>query len=286
MSKSPTSPPVVQPEIDLGDAEAAYDHVKPRIEALAPADVKPLRFDLRIGAIEGFKMAQYARDPARRFRFERLARVEEFHLPHLDDLASFALAGWWVRHKLSTAAALHSEAQVPAELVTDADALKTTMFRVLGFHYDEDSPEGRLLAYYRQGTGHQDRADDLFGLADLYKEKKADLAGTPRHYDPKDEQKARRIARRILAELAKSEASNYAVWSDRQNRVATMFETHFVETQRTGEFLFGKDPLALRMFPRLYSVARGGGGSTKGTEEPATPEAPAAEGTPPDETGK
>lgn len=267
MTKSTTPPPAAAHTIDLGDAEAAFHHVLKRIEALDPAEVKPLRFDLRIASIEGLRMAQYAGDPARRFRFERLAKVEEFHLPYLDDLATFSRAAWYVRHKLSMAAALHSEAQVPEPLTTEGDATKGRMIKVLEFHFEEDSPVGQILAYIRKGTGHQDRADDLLGLADLYKSEKAQLTGTPKHYDPADEHKARKLARQILAELAKSEASNYAVWSGRQNRVATLFEEHFTETQRTGDFLFGRDPEMAKMFPRLYSVARGGGGSVGAKDE-------------------
>lgn len=228
----------------------------------------PPRFNVRLAATSALGLLQEITRLGLADRLEQLHRIGEFDLVHLRELPDLANAAWYIRHRLDQATALTSEARIPATLAEDSQKLRARMLKVLDFHFEDDALIAPQLAYIRRGSGYQDLADDLTGLATLYGKHEKQLAGTPRIYQASDQKEALRLAQGILSELGIGGSKSPSEWSLLQQRVSELLATAYDEISAATRYLCRAEPDVDTRFPRLASIARSRPTRSK---SPATP---------------
>ena len=213
--------------------------------------------------------------PERRAALEALAKTGTVSLDLVDGLATAARAAWFVRHKLYLAEAVHSDASLPAQLVSDAFETRRRMLKVLDYHLDADANAQRLLTSIRPGSGYMDLANDLIALADMYQHHEAAISGDTKSYRAGDVKSARKLADDILSSLGGPETPESRRWRNYQARAFVLLEKHHEEAIRVGRFLLwyegGED-----LFPTLFSAVRARPAKKAAPE--GEPAAPAPEG--------
>jgi hypothetical protein len=165
-----SSVPVQASDVDASAARAAYESLRAEREALPRQGLLPIRIDVQAAAAVAHSIAVRDADPERRQAFERLAKAELFDIGALDILGSAALAAWHARQQQQLASGVASGASVPVSVVTNAREVRRRMLRLLEYYFDDDVEVGPQLAVVRSGRGHQDLANDLEVVADLYED--------------------------------------------------------------------------------------------------------------------
>ncbi len=175
-------------------ADAAYQRVLARIEAVSERNLDPINVDLDKAGMTGHALAQKCASadvwpllsllPAALFDADVQVR----------ELADLSLAARWLPTLHVNDATVDPEPHLPESLVRDATVTKSRMMATAEYCL-EDEEAVRELASIREGTGYDDLKHDLRRLAVVYRERKADLSG--RRYDAADEQRALSLADQI-----------------------------------------------------------------------------------------
>jgi len=266
----PGDPPKpADPSVFTG--QAALDKLRLRLSSVAADSLTGPRYNVRLGATAALRLLEEVRQAGLLDRLRKLHSIGEFDASLLDLLPDLAHAAWYIRHRLDQTTALTGEARVPASLLESAHALRAHMLRVLDFHFADDSTVGPQLAYIRRGTGHQDLADDLVGLAALYRSHHVTLASTPLHFRPSDASQAEQHATQILVELGQDQSRQPGEWADLQRRVSALLEPAYEELASAARYLSRQDPQSESRYPRLHAVARTRPQPTKKTPDPTPP---------------
>jgi hypothetical protein len=272
-TEKPTTPEGPKGDAQVTAGEAALEKLRARLSVVKPELLVNVRFNVRLASTAAVGLLDEIARAGLKERLGRLEAMGELDPDHAKSLADLARAAWYVRHRLDEAAALTGEARVSSAVVEGAAALRATMLRVLAFHFDEDPAVSAQLAYIRKGAGHHDLADDLTGLAALYKQHQGTLRGTPRYYQAQDAERAQKLADAILAELGQDKGSGVAAWADLQRRVALLLERAYDELASAARYLLRHDPSAEARFPKLHAVARARSNPTR-TPKPGDPHDP------------
>jgi hypothetical protein len=184
------------------------------------------------------------------------------------------LAAWHARRRQLLAGATKSQAKASEEVIASAQQVRKRMLKLMEHYFGDDEAFGPTVAAIRSGTGYQDLANDLQGLADLFDRPrvKAAVERDPVYYQPGDAQTARQHAGAILTELGLNAAGEAQQWTDLAQRTWTLLSTSYDEVQAAGQFLFRHDEDVRESYPSLISAVRNppkkgpesGGGSGEG----------------------
>jgi hypothetical protein len=247
--------------VDEQTGAAALRRLRPRLLALPAAEVTPLTLNLRAAALAALGVYGLIEAQGLRGRLLALGRLGELDPEQLQLLPELARATFYARLKVEQASALRSEAMVPAALASRGQELRRRMLRLLTFYFEDDPQVAPKLDFIRRGTGYQDLAEDLLGLAEQYREHKARLRGTPDYYKASDEKDAARIAAELLSWLSGDAAGGsaspeLAAHSDLAARAGLLLVRAYDEVTAAASYLCRKDPTLAARFQSLYTLSR------------------------------
>lgn len=251
----------VPDSVDEQTGAAALRRLRPRLMELAAAEVVPLTLNLRAAALAALGVYGLIEASGLRGRLEALGRLGEFDLEQLQLLPDLARATFYCRRKLEQASALLSDAMVPAALASRGQELRRRMLKLLDFYFEDDPQVAPKLDFIRRGTGYQDLAEDLLGLAEQYREHKARLRGTQDYYKASDEKDAARLAAELLSWLSGDAAGGsadpeLAAHSDLGARASLLLVRAYDEVTAAAAYLCRKDPALAARFQSLYTLSR------------------------------
>jgi hypothetical protein len=255
-------------EVEASAASKAYDAVRSRLEAIPRGELLPVRIDVQAAAAVAHSVAIRDSERERRQAFERLASAQVFDLAALDSLNDVALTAWHARQQ-QLAAGAGSSAAVPIAVVGEAQDVRGRMLRLLEYYFDDDVELGPKLSIIRSGRGHQDLANDLEMVADLYEdsEVRALISRDPKHYRAGDPRAARAFAAEIFKSLGLSPANTSA--AETTQRAWTLLSQPYDQVNRAGRFLFPDQEDVNATYPSLIGYVRAPA-SRSGAGEPGT----------------
>jgi hypothetical protein len=239
-------------EIDPEALRRAFEALLPAMQA--QTRLRRANTDLHKAIIFAASVGREVRRPEVRAEFARLP-PECFDIAHLDRLEQAADAAWYAYAQLQHAAALHTDARLPAPVVAEAVALKQRMLRVLAYNLDHLDDVPILLADIRPATGYLDLPHDLLRLAGLYQEHAATLAVDVRRYQAGDAATAGRLALEMSQVLGDGMPSDTRSWTEHLSRAWTLLLVTYGEVSATGRWLFRARNGKAR-FPSLYTIGR------------------------------
>jgi hypothetical protein len=265
-----TKRPVVH-SMNEATAKAAFEKLRPTLEAMPREELMPVRVDVQLAAAIAHSIGIRDGAEPRRTRLQAAAKSGLFDLAVFERLPNVALAVWYARQQQQQAGAVSSEAVVPVVIVKDAQTVRGRMLRVLEHYFDDDADVGPRLVSIRSGTGLQDLANDLEQLADLYEEDDVHpvISKDPKHWRKDDVASARRFAQSIFRGLGLGTAGDAAQWADLTQRAWTLLNTLYDEARATGRFVFRKDEDVEITYPSLVAATRSPASRAKDEPEPA-----------------
>lgn len=272
--------PLESIRIDVNDARAAYEALKPRFDSIPHDRVRIPRIDVQKAALHAFGLSERDRAEARAPGFESLARAEVIAPQPLERYALAALAAWYARQQQVRFAA-YAAGAVPTAVADESMAVKRRMLKVVEHYFGEHPRYGIEIAAIRAGSGHQDTANDLQLLADLYEvpEVHAVISGDPVHYRDTDVRDGRALAGEIFRALG-YETKESAEWTARVHRAYTHLHDQYAEHCRAGGLLFFRsEDVNVTYPPSLVSVVRNQPSRAKGESTDSTDGAMATEQT-------
>ncbi len=237
-------------------AEAAFESVVPRLDALPARRLSPVRGDLQLAAAFALDVARRMAEPPVRVRLERLARTGEIDPSCAADLPDVALAAWYVRHRWLLATVVSPPAQLPVALFDEAMALRHRLFDVLERTLVGVPDEAEELSAIRASARCEDFAADLLALHAMYGRHAALLSRVDRCHDHGDCERARELGEEMLGRLAGSGSADARRWMGLSPRAWTLLRRTYEEVRRAGRFLFAADDGDVR-FPPLVTLGRG-----------------------------
>jgi hypothetical protein len=243
--------------IDVENAKAAYDALKPKLDAILHDRLLAPRVDTQKAAAHAFGLTERDRAESRVAGFERLATAGIIAARPLDRYAQAALAAWYARQQQVRFAA-HGQATVPTPIADDAGLIKRRMLSNAEHYFGANPRYSVEIAAIRAGNGHQDTANDLQQLADFYEvpEVAAIVTRDPLHYRDTDVRDARALAGEIFRALG-FETKESAEWTSRVQRAYTYLHDQYAEHCRAGSLLFFRAENVDVTYPTsLVSVVR------------------------------
>lgn len=251
----------VPDSVDEQTGAAALRRLRPRLMALSAAEVAPLPLNLRSAALAALGVYGLIEANGLRGRLEALGRLGEFDLEQLQLLPDLARATFYCRLKFEQGTALRSDAMVPAALASRGQELRRRMLKLLDFYFEDDPQVSPKLDFIRRGTGYQDLAEDLLGLAEQYREHKTRLRGATDYYKASDERDAARIAAELLSWLSGDAAGGsaspeLATLSDLAARASLLLVRAYDEVTAAAAYLCRRDPALAARFQSLYTLSR------------------------------
>lgn len=243
-----------KPTIYPAPAKAAFEKLRPRIEALPASAIQNTNTSVDAAAIFAYGVADELNQSAMHKRFETLPATE-FNIQNLHDLGPAALAAWHAATELLSANAQSTEAKLPVELASEAIDKRTQMLKVCDYHFEPDSPVGREVADIRIGTGYRDLAQDMSRLSKLYRANHAMLKADGVHYRAADAKKADELSARILKELSASRTNSQNEWTELTARAWTLLNTLYIDVTATAAWMRRAEGGAT-LYPSLVAAGR------------------------------
>jgi len=267
---SPSKSAVLQSHLD--HADAAFQSLQPTLLAIDSAVLSPLKGDLQRAAIAALGVALWAQTDEPRARFADAAACKSlrFDLASIKRLESAALAAWYIRHHALLSAGTSSEAKLPADLDARSAEVRNRMFKCAEYNLDHDAEAVRVIDHVRPGTGYLDRANDLYALANLYRQHARVLADDRRHWRADDEKAARGLYAEILQGLGLVPGTDGVDWIEMGARAWHLLRSTYAEVSIVGACLYRSEP-ADALFPNLVAVSRSPASPSAATEVPAPP---------------
>ncbi|WP_146649431.1 hypothetical protein [Labilithrix luteola] len=254
-------------------AKAAFEKLRPSLEALSREALTSVRLDVQIAAAIAHSVAIRDLAEPRRTRLQIVAKSGMFDMSDFERLANVALAVWYARQQQQQTDALRSEAMVPAVTLKDAQTVRGRMLRVLEYYFDDDADVGSRLVAIRAGSGLQDLANDLEQVADLYEEDdvRSVISKDSKHWRKDDVASARRLAQAIFRGLGLGASGDAASWADLTQRAWTVLDELYGEVRAAGRFVFRKDEDVEVTYPSLVAATRSPVSRGKDEPDPVTP---------------
>lgn len=270
------------PGIAMGEARRSFEALQGRLEAVSPAEVVTARIDVQRAAAIAHSVARRDGLPKRRAVFERLAVAGFCNLGVLDGLPALAEGAWYARQQQQFALAVASGANVPEEEVQRAYEVRARMQTTLEHWVGDDAELGPRLAFLRQGSGHQDLANDLQVLSALYQrdEVRSLLERDIKHYRPADVGEATRLAGVLFTGFGLGQEGEAARWTGLFQRAATLLLRAYDEHRVHGQYAFREQEDVTATYPSLYALLRSARSRRAPAGEPVDEGAPADDETP------
>lgn len=242
--------------LDANTARRAFAAVRPELDRLERDELMPIRIDVQSAAAVAHSVGVRDAAPERHQRFEHLAKGGTLDLAIIDSLPDIALAAWHARQQQQLQSALASRATIPAATAAEAYAVRRRMLLVLDYYFQDDATIAPQLAVIRSGAGHQDLANDLQMLGDLYQEPGiADAIGRDvKHFRAEDATQARALATTIFNGLGLSSADR--ALDETAQRAWTLLDRVYERVRRAGQFLFADSEDVELTYPSLISYVR------------------------------
>lgn len=252
----------------LANAEEAFVALRPTLETLSPDSLLALKGSLQRAAICAIGVAEFVQKPHVKRRFVALSSLGELRLDAVDALGRVAAAAWYVRHRLDAARRTASVAKLPATLDALSLEVRDRMRRCVEYWLGDDPEFSAEIVQLRAGTGFEDRANDLYGYARIYKKKLALLKDDKKNFRASDAVDAPKYAQQILRALGLVSDGSGDDWQDLSLRAWKLLDTEYAEVARGGRFLFRGEE-GERLFPNLIGVSRDASApSSKKPEDP------------------
>ncbi|HEU4406636.1 MAG TPA: hypothetical protein VFS43_15320 [Polyangiaceae bacterium] len=266
--------------VEPGEARRSFEGMRGALLALKPDEVVTLRADPQRAAAVAHSVAVRDLLPGRRAVFERLSVAGLYDVNVLEMLPDAAKSVWYARQQQQAGQAEASGARVPEGEIQLAYETRGRMQDVLAYHVGDDPELGARLKYIREGSGHQDLANDLEMLADLYQrdDVRAELERDKRRYHPDDAEKARRLAGRIFTGFGVGQAGEAERWTGLLQRAVTLLLRFYDEHRVAGQFGFRRVEDVGATYPSLLTAVRSAPSRRAPAEEPGDGEGPGAPG--------
>ena len=262
----------------LADERAHYEGCLAALAALDPSAETPLKGNLQLAALAALRVAAFCRKPAVRAEFAKLAQVGLFDLATLDALERAARAAIYAHHRHRLTSGSQSTAKVSPALDLASSDVRDRMFSCAEHNLSDDPEMLKLINIIRPGTGYVDRANDLMGLADIYRARPAAVRLDGKKFRATDEVDARKHAADLFEAFGLGPQTEGTNWYDQQHRTWVNLATLYAPVARWGKPLFAKRADVDALFPDLRGASRAPWGSVSRTEsdeekKPADPPA-------------
>jgi hypothetical protein len=241
--------------IDTALAETAFNQLRPALEALPAAELKPIRIDLQEAVLVALSLAQRENGTERRTSYQDIP-AKLFDPANLDRLQPAAWALWYAHRQLALASTSVSEAQLPAALVAEAKTVERRMQKCLEYHLEDDEKVGPLLALLKPGNSHSDLASDLQGYAEIYRSHGAVIEHDRKYYRATDLADADRISTQMLRLLAASLTPESREWTDLRLRAFNLVLTTYDEIADTGWWLHRHESTRDQEYAGFFAAIR------------------------------
>jgi hypothetical protein len=250
--------PERSPSPQPSGAEQAFLALAPELEAFTGAIGQRVLVDVQVASAVAHSVALRDREPERRSSFQRLADVELYDMTLPQRVGQLALATWFTRQRQLGRLALTSAASVPPDTLRKAQLTRRRMLKVLEHWFDDDPEIMAEVAAIRAGAGHQDLANDLEALADMYRRKPIEtvIRKDAKHYLAADVDTARSLARAIFGGLGLGRKREAKRWGVLCLRAWTLLLADYEEHRVAGVFLFRKLENTAETYPSLFTAAR------------------------------
>jgi hypothetical protein len=239
--------------IDQAKDRQAMEQVREKLMEIPEEKQIPIRVDVIAAAVVVLDVAHTIVGQVRE-RFLMLPKAL-FDPALLELLEPAARAAMYARREQQRDEVDLSNARVPLALVEEGAELKQRMFRVAEYHLADHPTAGKMLEVVRPGSGHQDTANDLMSLAQLYRDHRDVMAGDVAHFHLEDADEAEKIGDAIFRELGMTRDGKPRPKSDLAVRAWTHMFLAYEEVAAAGRWLFRKEN-GEAMFPPLMSAVR------------------------------
>lgn len=255
------------------DAEAAYKRMEPQATALTEGQFAAANVDI-VGATS-IILGVCGR--IRTFR-ERMAKLPEFDIRHVDELEDRAKAAWY-------AVVTNLPAPEPKDFQAMFDecvALRSTLLVWAAPLVHAGKFEQSAIDKIKEGSGNKDIPSDVVALVALYRSRWEEIKGICGVTEAQLERGAT-IAPVVFATISRRE--NKAAYSQsdgalRVRRFWTLADKAYSECRRAIQFLQWDAGDADSITPSLRRNAGPRGSTQAPTETPATPATPVTPATP------
>lgn len=232
---------------------------RPRLDAIAPADLLIPRLDIRAASLAALGVYTFvAQAPGVLARFQKQATIGEFDIANVEGLKAVSFLVFFTHAQAEAAGAFATDAKVPASLMQEAIEVEGRMQELCEYKFKRDPKIAPLLALLRPGSGYRDIAGDLLGYANIYVTNPKEVASETTNYVATDVADARRIAGDILAHLSAAMSPKAREAYELMQRVWTLLVQIYFEVQEVGMCLLRRDPKRDERFPSLYAAGKSG----------------------------
>jgi hypothetical protein len=243
---------------DTRETRRSFEAMRSSLLALRPADLVTVRVDPQRVAAIAHSVAVRDLVPARRAVFERLAAAGVYEINVLDALPDAAKSVWYARQQQQMGRAEASGASVPEEEIRLAYEVRGRMQYVLDYYVGDDPTFGARLKFVREGSGHQDLANDLQILSDVYQldEVRAVIEHDTKRYRASDVDEARRLAGLIFTGFGVGQEGEAERWTGLFQRAVTLLLRGYDEHRAAGQFAFRRSEDVAATYPSLFAAVR------------------------------
>ncbi|MCU0687523.1 MAG: hypothetical protein MUF34_35650 [Polyangiaceae bacterium] len=232
--------------------------MRPELEGLDESDIVILRVDPQRAAATVLVIGLRDATAARRAVFEYFAQQGVYDLTLLDRLPALAQTTWYLRRQQEMAVYDASGAALPAPVVAAAYETRGRMMIVLDYWLGDRPDISKRLAQLREGSGHQDLANDLETLAELYQrdDVRPFIEQDRKNYRASDVADAERYAHRLMLSLGPDAEGDARRLTGLAQRSATLMVRAYEEHCECARFFFRKSENVAVSYPSLVAAAR------------------------------
>jgi hypothetical protein len=258
----------LRPLQDLEDAEKAYERVKPELEALTADELSAMNVDL----VSATSIALGVSERIVSHR-ERMAKLPEFDVRHVDKLVDYAKAAWFVYVTNLPA----PEPAEGAQLMNEVIELRAKMLMWATPLVGAGKFDAAAIARIREGSGNKDAAGDLVALVGLYRARWEDVKGICAVTE-RDLTRGAEIGPAVFAMISRREfqTSTISDGSLRVRRAWTLLDRAYGQCRRGLGFLRFEEEDTDSLAPSLRRN-QGNQSRPQPTERPPTMPAPVIE---------
>jgi hypothetical protein len=249
---------------NLEEAEAAYNRIKPELDALSENDLTPINVDLVSATSIALGVAE--RIVGHR---ERMAKLPEFDIRHVDNLVDYAKGAWYAYVTNLPAADPRDLTEYMAEVAALRSKMLMWAAPLVGAGKFDESAINKI----KDGSGHKDTASDLVALVGLYRSKWEEVKNMC-GITEQELTRAAQIAPAVFSLLSKREFQTSVVpdGSLRVRRAWTLLDRAYSHCRRALGFLRYEEGDADTLAPSLRRNA--GPGTRQQPTEPPVPTPP------------
>jgi hypothetical protein len=252
-------------------AKGLLDTFRPRLEAIPAEKLAVPRLAVRDASLAALGVYAFVTQVVAVYeRFKKLHQIGEFNIANIEDLKAAAFLVLYAHTQAEAAGAFQTDVKVPAKLAQEAAEVEKRMQALCEYKFKRDPEIAPLLALLSPGTGYGDIAGDLFGYADIYDMRPAEVPLDTTNYRPTDAAGARRIAGEIMAHLSAGMSPKARDAYELMKRAWTLLLQIYFEVREVGLCLLRHDPRRNEWLPSLFAAGRTGRPRKKKAEEVGT----------------